>query len=318
MTQGTLSVRVPATTANLGPGFDIFGLALNLYTTVEFHFDQNADYSLKYSDGRPLPIPPEKNLMLTSYREALVRNGIHNQSIPPWNAVVDSDVEIGKGFGSSASALVAGVLLSGEILNANGHNALSLGQELALLNELEGHPDNVFPARLGGFLFCYWQNKYIRKTVDESLGIAAIIPDQTLSTKKSRGKLPDQLPLGDALMNLQGCALWIEYLNHKNPDHLRQALTMDRIHEPYRDESVEGFLALRESLSSHDDIYGISLSGSGPGVIVFYDRSRQETVEKILPGFIQESGLHSGTNHVTWCSADNEGAYKVNPHLKIR
>lgn len=210
-----LSIRVPATSANLGPGFDMFGVALSLHTSYHFHFDEEPGTArLLDREGAPLPIPPEQNLIATAYRAFCDRAEPEKAGTPRpgFSVRVENDVPTGRGFGSSASALTAGVAAARHTLALD---VLGDGDgDVQILNELEGHPDNVAPARLGGFVLGYTHSDgrimTIRKRLPENLGLAVLYPDFNISTHVSRTKLPERVPLRDCLSTMKGVLLWRE------------------------------------------------------------------------------------------------------------
>jgi homoserine kinase len=275
-----LRLRIPATSANLGPGFDMFGLALNLYTRYHFNFRDDAEIRLSDANGAALAIPPEKNLIAVAYHARLRRSGL--QSGPGFECRVDYRIPFSRGFGSSASALVAGVAAARHVL-APGENpgaAATADDDVQLLDELEGHPDNVCPARIGGFTICYRSGgrvRYLRKTAPADLGLVAIAPDFTTSTKQSRQQLPEKIPVADSLSNMTGVLLWREYLESGDPAHLCDALGADRLHEPYRKHRLPALDAIRNAAPTLG-LYGATISGSGPGLLVYFPRSDQDRV----------------------------------------
>lgn len=301
-----LSIRVPATSANLGPGFDLLGLALTLYTTAEVHFIEPQHYALYDKKGQALPVLEEDNLIRRAYVRILEDR---MSEFPGLEVYTRLGVPISRGFGSSAIALVTGVLAACEVLQSRGLNPPGEFEKIQILTELEGHPDNVVPALIGGWVFSHlWQGKIntIKKNLPESLGLVAIIPGQEVSTARSRLKLPSALSKDDVLSNMRGMALWMEYVNTGNPDFLRAAIHCDRMHEPYRIPAIYGFVDLKEKLAN--ECYGMTLSGSGPGILVYYDiddLSFMPMLEKIVAEVYAE---HEISATILPCRPDKEGA----------
>jgi homoserine kinase len=275
-----LRLRVPATSANLGPGFDMFGLALNLYTRYHFTFRDDPEIRLFDANGAALAIPPEKNLIAVAYHARLRRSGLNGG--PGFDCRVDYRIPFSRGFGSSASALAAGVAAARHAL-APGDNAgaaATADEDVQLLDELEGHPDNVCPARIGGFTICYrsaGRVQYLRKTAPTNLGLVAIAPDFATSTKQSRQQLPEKIPVNDCLSNMTGVLLWREYLESGDPAHLCDALSADRMHEPYRKHRLPALDAIRSAAPTLG-LYGATISGSGPGLLVYFPRPEEARV----------------------------------------
>lgn len=309
----SLILRIPATTANLGPGFDLFGLALSLYNTIGFDFDTGASFRLVDTEGRDLPIAPEQNLIRTAYEHMYRKLG--GGPAPAWNAVVDAATAPGKGFGSSAMAVVAGVHLAWAILRSGGVDSLLAtveagfhpevhSDEIAGFLDIEPHPDNVVPARVGGWVFCSDARTVLRHSLPDSLGLAVLIPAYSIFTEESRQSLPASVSRTDALANMRGCLLWLEYIHSGRIDLLEQALNSDRLHEPYRTQSLPGYEAMKQAIL-REGCAGMTLSGSGPGIIVYFDRARQEQLEPRLRSLALE---HIGPSTIVeFCTPDPDG-----------
>lgn len=267
LSPSSFQIHVPATTANLGPGFDILGMALSLGMDLQFRFEEGCDFRLLDDAGNPLPIPPEKNLIARSYKTLLERSDVRPLE---WQATIRSDLLPGRGFGSSASALVAGILAANERLNQIGKNAWPLQKQIELLCEMEGHPDNVIPARVGGWICALPGGAYTKRQLPASFRILILVPEGQTSTKESRGRLPDSYTLGNCVNNMAGLAAWFDYLDNGNSQALKVALRTDELHEPFRMDAVPGFAEIRE-LSLKEGCLGSCLSGSGPGIAIFFE-----------------------------------------------
>lgn len=250
-------VRVPATSANLGPGFDAFGLALGLYDDVVARIGESGiavDVAGEGADDVPRD---RRNLVVKAMRAAFDRMGGQPRGI---ELVCANRILHGRGLGSSAAAIVAGVLAA---------RALVLGgldddEVLALCVELEGHPDNV-AACLHGGLTVAWSGGVARLPVAASLEPVAFVPTAKSSTAKARKMLPESVPHEDAVFNAARAALLVEALGRR-PD-LLLAATEDRLHQPYRAEAMPRTAALVASLRGA----GVPavVSGAGPTVLAF-------------------------------------------------
>ncbi|MCB1324227.1 MAG: homoserine kinase [Leptospiraceae bacterium] len=302
-----LSLRVPATSANLGPGFDMFGIALDLYTTFEFQFVEQPGCRLRTVDGEEIPIPPERNLVLVAYLRFLEEQGL--ATVPGLEVTVDAGAPRGRGFGSSASALVAGLGAARQVLQSSGQKQIAPERELELLTEIEGHPDNIAPALLGGFVFSYERDGggvgAIRRRLPEDLGLVALIPDFTISTRQSRGQLPAQLTRSDCLRNMRGVLLWMEYLSSGDPKYLEEALQLDRIHQPTRARLIPGFDRLQQE-ARQIGLYGVSISGSGPALLAYYPRQNEQKIRTNLASALSEV-YPSPEGALRFCRPDYEG-----------
>lgn len=276
-----IHLQVPATSANLGPGFDLFGVALNRYSQFRIQIDTEERGEIYDMDGAPLGIPPEKNLLWKAYQYTLKRAGFIQDDIPGITVRASMDLPISRGFGSSASALTAGVYLAAQVAHSKRSITISLNEELDYLNELEGHSDNVFPARLGGFVMGYRDRQgkmqAIKRSIPSELGLAVIIPGFNVSTHDSRRTLPRQHSTQNVHSNLTGVCLWMEYLRTEDPKLLTEAIHSDRIHEPYRTEIVPGYDRIHREVIEAGG-YGMTLSGSGPGILVYYNRSQESSI----------------------------------------
>jgi homoserine kinase len=306
-------IRVPATSANLGPGFDILGLALNQYGYFTFEPGKAEKCTLLQEDGTSLDIPPEKNLIWIGYTRAMERRNISN---PPGIKVrVKMDLPISRGFGSSASALVAGVAAANQILSPMNMKPLDLKEELDLLFDLEGHPDNIFPARLGGWILGFHREDgspdYIKKTPPSDLAFSVIIPAFEVSTIKSRGALPSEFEIEDLKSNMIGVGLWMEYLSSGDISYLKEALQMDRIHEKYRKEKIPGYDEIKSS-ALELGCTGVTISGSGPGVLVYYRASEEEKFLPLLEMKLKEIGeRYNQIYPIKPCRIDMDGLQHI-------
>lgn len=251
-------VRVPATSANLGPGFDAFGLALGLYDDVVARIGESGiavDVAGEGADDVPRD---KRNLVVKAMRAAFDRMGGQPRGI---ELVCANRIPHGRGLGSSAAAIVAGVLAA---------NALVLGplpddEVLALCAEIEGHPDNVAACLLGGLTLAYGPAEAVRLPVDRRVAPVAFVPVTRSSTAKARKLLPESVPHADAARNAARAALLVEALGRR-PD-LLMAATEDRLHQPYRAEAMPRSAALMNALRAA----GIPavVSGAGPTVLAF-------------------------------------------------
>lgn len=284
-----IRVRVPATTANLGPGFDSFGLALSLY--AEITFGELPEGSASRFSGIDAPYCNDENLAVRAYNLTLSALGI---SPKPLFLSINSDVPIARGLGSSASLIVAGVVAA----NAQHGCKLSPKQLLAIATSIEGHPDNVAPALFGGL------------TVSIMTGIAAdpgtchplssscpvspewkfcvLIPDFELSTKKARGVLPKEVPFSSAVFNTSRSAMLLRALETGDPELLSASLD-DRLHQPFRKALIPGYEEL-EKLALACGAAGFCISGAGPTLLaVFQAPEFPARLEAAVPGLKLQS-----------------------------
>jgi homoserine kinase len=273
-----LHLRLPATSANLGPGFDAVGLAMALYLTIdavtaeEFHIDatgRNADLCANL----------ENNLILTTYIDVLAARGI---LAPTLHLQLHNEIPLGMGCGSSASALLAGILLANHFGNLNWTDREILEEAC----RREGHPDNVAACYLGGMtISSITKTGLVTATCGQNLNwnLLLALPSASLSTKKARALLPAHYSREDAVANIQATALLVAAFAQGRGDLLRTAM-QDRLHQPYRAKAcplLPLLLSLAES-SGDSAILGVALSGAGPSVLLIAGNPAPPKLDEII------------------------------------
>lgn len=267
-------VRVPASSANLGPGFDTLGLALGLY--LECRFRESDRLSIRAS-GRDVGLISlgEDNLI---WQTALAVARDTHSVLPPIELDIRNDIPIGKGLGSSAAALTAGVVIADKLLGL-GWKPLRILDEAA---RIEGHPDNVAACVLGSIVASAIDSggvaRAVRLELPAKFGIAVVVPDFALSTEKARLALPDCYSRADTIFNVQRAALLVAALATGTTAAFPTALE-DTIHQPYRTALVPGLdeiLKLRAP-----GLLGCALSGAGPSILVFYERGCEQVCDLV-------------------------------------
>jgi homoserine kinase len=271
-----LYVKVPGTSANLGSGFDILGLALTIYNEFYFSFGENLSYSLSLKNGNPIPFKTEENLIKTAYLK-YAEKFLSGVKIIPFDVSMKLDLPLKGGLGSSASALVAG-FAAANYIHKKFHKDIELPSEKKILFELammEGHPDNTTPAYLGGFIFAYFDNDklvYFKKKFPKKISLFILIPEMQIETNHSRKKLPETYSTDDVIFNMSRVGTWIEFVESGKFSQLQRAVE-DRIHTPYRIEHLPFFqktCAIIKELGAT-----FSLSGSGPTLLIYIPKSKQ-------------------------------------------
>lgn len=295
-----LHLRLPATSANLGPGFDALGLAMGLYLTIdasvanEFHIKasgRNADQCAHLKN----------NLILRTYDEVLAAAG--RESIPYLSLDIHNEIPLGMGCGSSAAALLAGVMLA----NHFGHMGWTRQQILEEACRREGHPDNVAACLLGGMTASAMHKSHvITATCGENLNwhLLLALPSASLATEKARALLPPAYTRADAVANIQNTALLVAAFAQNRPELLRTAM-QDRIHQPYRMDACP-LLKLLLPLNGHPGVLGVALSGAGPSVLVIAEDA--DAAGK-LPAVMREAANDPGLEvlHTTIAQASLYG-----------
>ncbi len=254
-------VRVPATSANLGPGFDCFGLALTLYGRLGF--EETAE-GLEFENVEPKYCNSD-NLAVKAYYRAL-----REMKLPECGLRVSiySDIPPCSGLGSSASLLAAGLVAA----NAAHGNVLDRDVLLRLATELEGHPDNVAPALLGGMTASIMDGENVLSMncpLSEKLRFLVLIPDFELSTQLARAALPKQVPLADATFNVSRAAVLLRAMEKGDTAAIRIAMN-DRLHQPYRAGLINEYDDVR-SLALESGAAAFCISGAGPTLMCVYE-----------------------------------------------
>jgi homoserine kinase len=272
------SVRVPASSANLGPGFDALGLALGVYLECRFRRSEALSITVSGRDSASIPTGPD-NLI---WRTALAVAGDHGMTLSPIELEVRNDIPLGKGMGSSAAALTAGVVIA-DVLLELGWKPLRVLDEAA---RLDGHPDNVAAGTLGSIVASAIDSGGVARAVRIDLptrfGVAVVVPDFVLPTSHARSVLPSSYSKEDAVFNVQRAALLIAALATGNTLAFPAALE-DRFHQPYRVPLVPGLddiLKLRAP-----GLLGCALSGAGPSILVFFERGYESVADLVCQIF---------------------------------
>ena len=259
-----IHLRVPATSANLGPGFDTLGLAMSLY--LEVWAQQGSAFSIE-ATGRDQEIcgSLSNNLILMTYTEVL---GAMGAAAPPLNLRLVNGIPLGMGCGSSAAAIVAGTMLASHY----GELSWSATQILDAAAQREGHPDNVAACVLGGITAAAPNGDHtaaIRFAAQVPCRWLIALPKQSLSTAEARAVLPKSYSRADAVANVQASSLLVAALCAGRADLLAVAMR-DRLHQPFREAISPLYRQLKE-LHHREGVYGIALSGAGPAVLLATD-----------------------------------------------
>jgi homoserine kinase len=270
-----LHLRLPATSANLGPGFDALGLAMALYLTIDATIA--GEFSIE-ATGRDAALCGglEHNLILTTYLDVLAVSGI---LAPALHLQLRNEIPIGMGCGSSASALLAGVLLANHFGNLNW----TTQQILEEACRREGHPDNVAACYLGGMTVSMaTENGIVTATCGQNItwNLVLVLPSERLSTAKARALLPATFSRDDAVANVQATALLVAAFSQGRGDLLRAAM-QDRLHQPYRLKACP-LLPLLLPLTENPAILGVALSGAGPSVLLISEDSADSSLDTLI------------------------------------
>jgi homoserine kinase len=265
--QRSIEIRVPASTANLGAGFDCLGLALELYLTARATVQvRPGSRTLARTSGvrgsSLVPRAPEQNLIFRAMRHAAEKEGFQ---LPAVRLAVKNEIPMAGGLGSSAAAAIAGIALA---YTVTGHT-ISRENTLRYAMEIEGHADNAGAALNGGLVLTYTRPDAgvgaLRIAWPKMIRVIAVTPALELPTKKSRAVLPAAIPRADAVHNLQRSALFIGAIETRQYDLIWDAM-QDRLHQSYREKLIPG-LAEALAVPQVPGLLGLALSGAGPSVV---------------------------------------------------
>ncbi|HXF84790.1 MAG TPA: homoserine kinase [Anaerolineales bacterium] len=284
-----IRVKVPATTANLGPGFDALGLALDLWNETlitpanDFAVHVEGEGAGKLPSGR-------NNLIVRSAHRLAERAG---QSLPPFRAECVNRIPLTSGMGSSSAAVLTGLLVGNVLLG----NPFSQDEILNLACEIEGHPDNVASALLGGLVVSVMENGRVMARqipVSAEIQITIALPNFYLPTKRARAALPKKVSMKNAVHNISRAILVTEALRTGDLDWLERAMD-DKLHQPYRLKLIPGAASAMKA-AREAGAKGVALSGAGPSVIAF---SKTETrIGESMKRAFEKVGLETRLFHL--------------------
>lgn len=259
----SFTVRVPATTANIGPGFDCLGMALTLYNEADFSFEGDALRLEIEGFNRLTSADPYQNLIYTAFADTLQEHGV---AVPKGIRIhCRNNVPMGSGLGSSSTALVLGLAA------ANEYAELGMDKPALLkaATRLEGHPDNAAPAVYGGFVSAALEDDgeiIVCRHPVADWNMAVVVPVFNLPTSDARKVLPKSVPLADAVFNISHTLMTVEALKNGDLELLRRGMR-DRLHQSYRFALIPGIENAANAAREAGAAAGIS--GAGPGVIAF-------------------------------------------------
>lgn len=269
------TITIPATSANMGPGFDCMGLALDLYNTISFAFmEEGLQIELSKEDQARIPAD-ERNLVYRVFCRTLEKCGV---KVPGVRFAQTNHIPPVRGLGSSAACVVGGVVMADVYMG----QTLTTQQIINLCAAEDGHPDNILPAILGGIAVGCMEGEqvyYDRFMGPARLKCALFIPPFALPTHKARAALPKSVSMQDAIFNISRTALLAAALTNGNLALLKPTM-QDRLHQPYRRPLIPGYDAVMHIAQEHGAL-STCLSGAGPTIIAFLDGE--------TPGFMQNA-----------------------------
>ena len=276
-----VSVKVPATSANLGPGFDCLGIALPIYNTVTIDetvlpgtgveiniLSQDENFDDLIIDH----IPTDENSIVYKAVE-LLYNSI-GQTPSELKINIQTQIPVTRGLGSSAAVIVGALIAANHLLGEPADESAIL----SIATEIEGHPDNVTPAVVGGLVLSSMEDdgSILYRKIDwpEDWAITVCIPDVELATEISRSVLPENVPMQDAVFNTKRMGMLIQAIHAQDEELMKAALT-DKLHQPYRAKLVPWMDEINQSIKHDDDIFGCVLSGAGSTVWLYLSKMLQ-------------------------------------------
>ncbi|WP_413517281.1 homoserine kinase [Carnobacterium maltaromaticum] len=276
-----LRIKVPGTTANLGPGFDSCGLALQLYLTLEVGAEQDS-WEVEHQLGSGIPTDSKNVIVTTALSLA--------PDLAPRKLKMTSDVPSTRGLGSSSAAIVAGIELANQLADLQ----LTAAKKVEIATLIEGHPDNVAPAILGDFVVATKINQdvFAVKHAFPETGIIAFIPQKELLTSESRTVLPSELSYSEAVKASSIANVMIAAILEGNLFLAGQMMEQDLWHEIYRKKLIPHLEKIRE-ISQENGAYGTFLSGAGPTVLVLVPKDKLKLLMSLLKEVDNEAKIEA-------------------------
>lgn len=273
------SVVVPATTANLGPGYDSIGMALAMYMTVSV--SPSDTWTVRYDGDEYAELTTgTDNLIVQTINDIATRYG---KELRPHLLQVESEIPLGKGLGSSATAIAAGIVIAEQLLGMT----LAPVEKARLGSELEGHSDNVTAALLGGVTVTYYTEDTMEviQLPKPSIGAVLLVPPQALKTEESRGLLPLELPHTEAAAGSAASNMLVTAIATGDWELAGRMMEKDVFHEPYRKRLFPSFDEIRTVCHSLG-AYGMTISGAGPSLFVAVKDGEEKMIaQKLMQQF---------------------------------
>ena len=286
MEESNFSVVVPASTANLGPGFDSIGLALDLYMTVDV--SPAKVWNVTYKDDGFEDLASGADNLIVATITTIAE--LHECETPVLDLVVQSDIPLGKGLGSSAAAIAAGIEIADHYLGLN----LSPKEKVLLGSEFEGHADNISAALLGGVTISYFDGVEldIVHIPEPKMAAVILVPPEALLTAASRGLLPEELAHSEATRSSAAGSVLSAAIAQNDWETGGRMMEKDAFHEPYRKILFPEFDAIRTTCRELG-AFGMTISGAGPSLFIAVEKgSEQEVSEKLAAKFTFYECIH--------------------------
>jgi homoserine kinase len=298
-----MEVRVPATSANLGCAFDCAALAVNRYVRARASVIGAAGIAFFYKGAHSARIPSHEPNLLTQAIQRFAES--RGKKLPGLRVDVESEIPVGVGLGSSAAAIVAGLVLGAKVLGVE----IEASEIVSLAAKIEGHPDNTTAAFLGGLTVAFLEEQSGRvlsakAQVPPDLRIIGIVPDVPLATHTARAVLPATYSREDVVHNLQRTAL-LTAACFSGSFAIEPELFRDRLHQPYRSRLIPGLESCLDV--KHPALLGVFLSGAGSSVLAFARERETEIAELLVAGFRR----HGIATQTLFLQAENRGVMNL-------
>lgn len=276
-----LLITVPASSANLGPGFDSMGVAVDLYLTLEVESSDRWEFSSATEELDGLP-KDETHFVAKVAIDTAHKYGV---DLPPLKVDMNSDIPLARGLGSSASAIIAGI----ELADSVGKLALTREEKLLLATQMEGHPDNVGASLFGGVVIGNYQQSEVDMLsfTNMSFEMAAVIPREILLTKDARNVLPESYSRQEAIQASSAANLLIAAMLSENWELAGKMMERDLFHQPYRRPLIPFYKDIEQAAKACG-AFGAALSGAGPTVICFTEKGLGKQVSQSLAAAFPE------------------------------
>ena len=293
-----IRVKVPATTANMGPGYDVLGMALSQYSTFQCQEDDKISLSIKGLESEKLVNQDhEANLVVRSMNHLFKYVDKYPKG---YKLEIINDIPLARGMGSSASAIVGGLLVANYLVGAN----LDQDEILKLATQIEDHPDNVAPALMGNIVLSTKapDDQVIYHSIKpfDDLTCVLFIPDYEVSTSMSRAVLPQSISMADAVHTSGHLSLMLAGFMTGNKDLIGQTM-VDRLHEPYRKSLIKNFDDFKAS-ALEVGAFAFSLSGSGSTIIAYCDHDSAPHVKRAFKEVSQKYSISGTSKIIAPCS----------------
>jgi homoserine kinase len=284
--EAVLIIDVPASTANLGPGFDSVGLALNLYLSLEVEKNDKWQIEMLSEELEVFP-KDETNFIISTAIQIAEKNG---RSLTPCSIKMKSDIPLARGLGSSAAAIVAAIELADHVAELE----LSNEEKMKIASVMEGHPDNAGAALFGGLVIGTQIGEEVDFLTYKNLAfdIVMVVPKEELLTKASRGVLPSELSYGSAVRASSVSNVLVAALLQGNLKLAGKMMSKDLFHQPYR-KSLVPELEQVEDLALQSGAFGVALSGAGPSVICFVEKGLGQEVIGCMEPYLPHVSFYS-------------------------